>query len=84
MFSCDYYPFYCIWRLQNVSAEQFPVTAHDILQAHSGKEKGCENSASNDALVGGGKPTLTRKAINPSENDSPDNEGVKQSRAILF
>ncbi|KAJ8433706.1 hypothetical protein Cgig2_019815 [Carnegiea gigantea] len=47
---------------------------HDILQAHSDKDKGCENSVSNDALISGGKLTVTRKAINPSKNDSPDNE----------
>ncbi|KAJ8433395.1 hypothetical protein Cgig2_028995 [Carnegiea gigantea] len=48
---------------------------HDILQVHSDKEKGCENSASNDALIGGEKQIVIRKAINPSENDSPENEG---------
>ncbi|KAJ8436266.1 hypothetical protein Cgig2_011538 [Carnegiea gigantea] len=44
------------------------------------KEKGCENSASNDAVIGGGKLTVTRNAINPSENDSPDNEGGKNRK----
>ncbi|KAJ8443702.1 hypothetical protein Cgig2_032325 [Carnegiea gigantea] len=47
---------------------------HDILQPHSDKEKGCENSASNDALIGGGKQTVTKNAINPSENDFLENE----------
>ena len=57
---------------------------HDILQAHNDKEKGCKNSTSNDALIGGGKQIVRRKAINPFENDSPNNEGIKQSGAILF
>ncbi|KAJ8422765.1 hypothetical protein Cgig2_020669 [Carnegiea gigantea] len=48
---------------------------HDILQAHSDKEKGCKNSTSNEALITGGNLTFTTTAINPSENDSPDNEG---------
>ncbi|KAJ8433347.1 hypothetical protein Cgig2_004500 [Carnegiea gigantea] len=38
-----------------------PFTIHDILQAHSDKEKGCENSVSNDALISDGK--LTRKLL---------------------
>ena len=29
-------------------------------------------------MIGGGKLIITRNAINPFENDSPDNEGVKQ------
>lgn len=72
----------------NVSEEQFVHKElqipswlnHDILQAHSDKEKGRENSASNDAVIGGGKLIVTRNAINPSENDSPDNEVLKEEK----
>ncbi|KAJ8441651.1 hypothetical protein Cgig2_019785 [Carnegiea gigantea] len=65
---------------EELSKGKVPSTRlkHDILQAHSDKEKGYENSASNDAMISGGKLTVTRNAINPSENDSPDNEGIKQ------
>ena len=55
---------------------------HDIQRAHNDKEKGCENSPSNDALISGGKLTVTSKAITPSENDSPDNEGVKHTNGM--
>ncbi|KAJ8434307.1 hypothetical protein Cgig2_009932 [Carnegiea gigantea] len=67
------------WKLNTKIVLNFRFK-HDILQAHSDKEKGCENSASNDALIGGGKQTITRKAINPSKNDSLDNEGGKDGK----
>ncbi|KAJ8452538.1 hypothetical protein Cgig2_000127 [Carnegiea gigantea] len=71
---------------QNPS-EQQPINAqkenvHDILQAHSDKEKGCKNFASNEALITGGNLTFTTTAINPSENDSPDNEGGGKDRKV--
>ncbi|KAJ8440414.1 hypothetical protein Cgig2_017647 [Carnegiea gigantea] len=66
---------FCLLKIESKIVHNFK---HDILQAHSDKKKGCENSASSDAVIGGGKLTVTRNAINPSENDSSDNEGVKQ------